>query len=126
MHPICRVSDETMLNRVEVDVIEMNGKVPIIADRMLPIAALPDAALAAANHHRASRFCSGQRFGKRDLDRAPTAGKVGIALRQGPQAMHVVGKDNPGVDMKRRAGSDAPHHGAQRVDVPDQQVRAAA
>ena len=79
MRPICQVSDETMLDRVEVDVIEMNGKVPIIADRVLPIAALPDAALAAANHHPGSRFDSGQRFGKRDLDRAPTAGKVGIA-----------------------------------------------
>jgi hypothetical protein len=103
----------------------MNGKVPIIADRMLPIAALPDAALATANHHRGSRFCSGQRFGKCDLYRAPAARKVGIALLQGPQAMHVVRKDDPGVDIERRAGSDPPNRGAQRVDVPDQQVRAA-
>jgi hypothetical protein len=125
MRPICRVSDETVLDRVEVDVIKMNGKVPIIADRMLPIAALPDAALAAANHYRGSRFDSGHRFGKCDLDRAPTARKVGVALWQGPQAMHVVRKDDPGVDMKRRSGSDPLHHGAQRVDVPGQQVRAA-
>jgi hypothetical protein len=122
---ICRVSDETVLDRVEVNVIEMNDKVPVIADRMLPIAALPDAALATERHHRGTRFDSGQRFGKRDLDRAPTARKVGIALLQGPQAMHVVRKDDPGIDMKRRAGSDPPNRDAQRVDVPDQQVRAA-
>jgi hypothetical protein len=38
MPTIRRVADETVLDWVEVDVIEMNGKVPVIADRMLPIA----------------------------------------------------------------------------------------
>jgi len=125
MQPICRVSDETMLDRVEVDVIEMNGKVPVIADRVLPITGLSDAALAAAGRPRGSRFDSGQRFGKRDLDRAAMARKVGIALRQGPEAMHVVRKDDPGVDMERPASPDSPNRGAQRVDVSNQQVRAA-
>jgi hypothetical protein len=39
--------------------------------------------------------------------------------------MHVIRQDDPGVDIERRAGSDPPNGGAQRVDVPDQQVRAA-
>ena len=125
MRPICRVSDETVFDQVEVDVIKMNGKVPIIADRVLPIAALPDAAVAAAGHHLRARFDSGQGFRKGDLYRAPAARKIGIALRQDPQAMHVVRKDDPGVDIERCAGSAPPNRGAQRVDLPDQQVRAA-
>ena len=100
----------------------MNGKVPVIADRMLPIAALPDAALAAAGHHLRARFDSGRRFGKRDPDHTPTARKVGVAFWQGPKTMHVVRKDDPDVDMERRAGPDSPNRGAQRVDVSDQQV----
>src|SRR6266851_10005092 len=64
------------MRRVEVDVIEVNSEVPIIPNRMLPIPPLPDAAFTAAAHDGRSRFGGGQGFHKRDLDRAPTAGKV--------------------------------------------------
>jgi NAD(P)-dependent dehydrogenase (short-subunit alcohol dehydrogenase family) len=60
-----------------------------------------------------------------DRDRAPTAGEIGIAFRQGPQAVHVVGTYDPGVDVKGRAGAHPPDRFRQRFDLCDQQVRPA-
>ena len=39
-----------MLDRVELRVIHMGGKVLIVADRIFPVPALPDAAFAAVVH----------------------------------------------------------------------------
>lgn len=114
--------DQTVLDRVEMDVIEMAGEIPLVADCVLPIAALPDTAFAAAGHSRRSRFDGRQRLGERDLDRAPAAGEVGVAFWQAPQAMHVVGEHDPGIDTKRSAGS--PNGVAERIDVPNQKIRA--
>jgi hypothetical protein len=52
----------TVLYRVEVDVIEVSGEIPIIADRVLPVPPLPDAAFTAAAHRGRSRFGGGQGF----------------------------------------------------------------
>ena len=35
-------------------------------------------------------------------------GEIGIAFRQRPQTVHVVGKDDPGVDMEWRTGARLP------------------
>jgi len=115
--------DQTALDRIEMDVIEMAGEVSVVADYVLPIAALRNTAFAAAGHRRRSRFDGRQRLGERDLDRAPAAGEVGVAFRQAPQAMHVVGEHDPGIDTKRRAGSHPPNGVAERIDVPHQQNR---
>ena len=103
MRPIRWVTDETVFGRVEVDivVVEVHGEVVIVTDRGLLIAALPNPSFAAAGHHRGARFRTGQGFDKRELDRAPATGKVGVAFGQGPQAVHVAGKDRPGIAMKR-------------------------
>jgi hypothetical protein len=37
----------------------------------------------------------------------------------------VVGKDDPGVDLERRAGADLPNRIPQRIDVCHQQIRPA-
>jgi hypothetical protein len=57
----------------------------------------------------------GQRFCKRGLDRLPPTGKIRIALWQGPQTVHVIGKDNPDIDMERRAGAHLPSAVTQRI-----------
>lgn len=111
--------DQTMLDRIEMDVIEMVGEIPLV-----PIAALPDSAFAAVGHNRGSRFASGQRLGECDLDRAPAAGEVGVAFRQAPQAMHVVWKHDPGIDTKTGAASHPLNGVAEHIDVPHQQIRA--
>ena len=42
----------TVLHRVEMGVVHVSRKVPIVAYRVLPIPTLPNAPLAAAGHHR--------------------------------------------------------------------------
>src|SRR5215831_18020066 len=100
MRPICRVTDETVFDWIEVNVVEVHGEVVIVPDHVLPIAALPNPTFAATGHHRGARFRTGEGFCKGELDRAPATWKVGVALGQRPQALHVVRKDHPGIDMK--------------------------
>jgi len=50
--------------------------------------------------------------------------ETGIGFGQGPQTVHMVGKDDPGIDMERRAGAHSPHRVAQFVDMRHQQVGA--
>jgi hypothetical protein len=100
MRPIRRVLRQTVLDRVEMRAVHVSREVPLVTDRVLPVPPLPDAPLAASDHDGRSPFTGGQRFRERDLDRAPTTGEVGIAFRQGPQAVHVVGKEDPGVDAE--------------------------
>jgi hypothetical protein len=45
---------------------------------------------------------------------------AGIAFRQGPNAVYVVGKDSPDVDVKWRADAHLPNRVAQRVDLRHQ------
>jgi hypothetical protein len=106
-------------------VVEVSPKIAIVADRVLPVAPLPDAALAAPGHDGRSRFVAGQRFRESDLDCAPPAGEVGIAFRQGPQAVHVVGQDDPGVDAERCAGTHLSNGLVQDVDLHHQEMRVA-
>jgi len=70
------------------------------------------------------RSAMGKDFRERDLDRVPTAGKVGVALGQGPQVVHVVGEDGPRADVGRSAAADPPNRIAQCVDPRHQQIRA--
>ena len=44
--PIVRIGDETVLDRIVMDIIGMRGEIVLVGDDMLPIAALPDAAFA--------------------------------------------------------------------------------
>jgi hypothetical protein len=76
--------DQSVLDRIEMDINEMASEIPLVADCVLLMAALPDTAFAAVGHNRRSRFDRRQRLGERDLDRAPATGKVGVAFRRAP------------------------------------------
>jgi ADP-ribose pyrophosphatase YjhB (NUDIX family) len=52
MRPVCGMFHKTMLHRVEVRVVQVSRKVSIIADRVLPVPPLPNAAFATAGHGR--------------------------------------------------------------------------
>jgi hypothetical protein len=55
IRPIRRMLDQTVLDRIETDVIEMGGEIPLVTDCVLPIVALPDTAFAAFGHNRRSQ-----------------------------------------------------------------------
>src|SRR5271170_6867837 len=62
--PIARVSGEAVLHRIEVDVVHVRRVVAILANRMLPVAALPDATLTLAGPAPPPLIGFGHRFGE--------------------------------------------------------------
>jgi hypothetical protein len=62
----------------------MSGKIAIVADRILPIPPLPDAALAAAGHDRRARLASGKDFADAILMARHRAGKPASLVGRSP------------------------------------------
>jgi hypothetical protein len=52
MRPIRRVLYETVFHRVEMRVVHVSRKIPLVVYRVLPIPTLPNAPFAAAGHDR--------------------------------------------------------------------------
>jgi hypothetical protein len=120
MRPIGRVRDQTVLHRVEMRVVHVNREIPIVAYCVFPIAPLPNAAFTAARHDRRSWLDLRQGFREGYLDRAPTAGEVGISFRQSSYAMPVIGKNNPGIDSEGRPQMGPADRLTQDLDMPHQ------
>ena len=112
-------------DRVEVDVIDVGREILVVADRMLPEPALPDAALAAPQPYLRAPLASGQATGENRLDQAPAGREVRIALRQRPNAVEVIGEDDPGVDRERVAAAGDTNGVPEQVDTPNEEVVAA-
>jgi hypothetical protein len=81
MRPFRRVLDQTVLHRIEMNVVQMRRQISLVADRVLSVSSLPDAAFAPADHDRRSWFTDAHGFRKPFLDRPPTAREIGIAFR---------------------------------------------
>lgn len=64
----------------------------------------------------------GHGAGKAGLDHAPPRPEIAIPLGQGPDAMHVVRQNHPGVDVEGAGGSGLLHGCAKGVDVSDQGI----
>src|SRR5437879_238231 len=92
-----------MMNRIDVNVIEMPLEITLIADRVLPEACLPDALLALCAPTLVSRG-SAIGFDVRAcecfFDQTSTSRKVRVAIWQRPKRMQVVRKDNVAIELK--------------------------
>lgn len=75
--------------------------VGVVANEMLPEPALPDVALAAPLADNTQPFLFRQSSCKPGLDQAPSCGEVGVARRQRPDGMDVVGKDGTSINLER-------------------------
>jgi len=104
---------------------DVSGVVAIVADRVLPVASLPNAALAFAEVGGRYLLGIGHGFRERGFDSPPAIGEVALAFRKGPKAVHVVRQDDPGVDAKRRLPADLAHCLAQRISLRHEQPGAA-
>ncbi len=85
---------EAVFYWVEMNVIHMGAVIPVVTDCMFPEALLPNAVPVTIQNIR-------QGFCETDFDGAPAAGRIRVVFRQGPDAMHVVRQNDPGVDMER-------------------------
>ena len=84
-----------MLAWIDMHIIDMAGEIMVTSDRMLPVAALPNASLAFSAPGQTDRLLAGDASRKPLLDEHPAYGVVAISLRQGPDRMHVVWQDDP-------------------------------
>ncbi len=109
-----------MPHRVEMDVVDMGGEIVFVADGAFPVAALPNAALRFCRAARWDRFGAGQAARKGGFDQAPAGGKIGIAIRQSPDCVEMVGQDNDRLDREGMPGPHIAEGGAETVDVIDQ------
>ncbi|MDT4869160.1 hypothetical protein FQZ97_1041760 [compost metagenome] len=89
-----------MLHRIDVDVIEVPLVIEVIADQVFPIAALPDTAFISFTLGIRAWLNVRQPFGEGELDCLPTIRIGPVAGRQSPEAVHVLGQHDPGIDME--------------------------
>ena len=109
IRPINRTLYVPVFNRIEMNVIDMTGKIIFVADLMLPKSTLPNSRLLAQYFRLAQcgivlnqmpalfAYCT--------LDDRPTSGKIRIPLRQSPDAMEMFRQQHPGHYCKRQAGT---------------------
>src|SRR5487761_1211588 len=98
-----------MLDRVEMRMVQVSRKVAIVADRVLPVTPLqmPRSPRLVMTGDRGSPI--GRDFANPVLIARHRAGKSASFWAtacpgegRGPQTAHVIGEDDPGVDVKRR------------------------
>jgi hypothetical protein len=55
MRPLRQMLDQTVLHRIEMNVVQIRREVPVVADRVLPVSPLPDTAFAPASRMTGDR-----------------------------------------------------------------------
>ena len=103
------------------DVVLVVGLIPNV---MFPKPSLPNAALASCNMAGPSmrhRHCAR----KPRLDHLHPRRKIPIALWQGPHTMHVIGQDDPRIDLKWPLRPRLPDSCPQALDTVHQCARSA-
>jgi hypothetical protein len=60
MRPIPDLRDQAMLDRIDVNVIDVTGEVALVSNGVLPIAPLPDATFALGGAAIGNSFADGQ------------------------------------------------------------------
>ena len=78
--PVAHPRDQPMLDGIDVDVIDMPNEVAFIPNGVLPIAALPDAALAPRGAARGYPFAAGDAARECRFDQPPARCEIGIAF----------------------------------------------
>lgn len=104
-----------------MNVISIGRVVGFVPNCLLPKPSLPDSPFPLGGADRPKGFELRPIFGASDLDGFPAPEKIAVARRQGPDRVHVLGQDDPDVDVERTRGASPPHGTTQRVDRVDQQ-----
>jgi hypothetical protein len=116
---------EAMLDRVEVNVVHVSSQIAAVADRMLPEAALPDAAFALARSARRNALAEAQPARECCLDQPPACREMAVASGQRPQRMKVIRQYHDPVDREGMAMPGVPERRPQQSDIVGKQRKAA-
>ncbi len=81
IRPVGNVRDETVFDRIDMDIIDMTRKVVFITYRVFPVTVLPNPVLASWIRNERRPF-GNDGAGEMGFYAAPAIGVVGIVLRQ--------------------------------------------
>lgn len=110
-----------MLDGVVMHVIDSPREVDIVANRVFPIATLPDLAFFFAQTAAVAGIASVDEMGKPAFQQPPSRGIVVIAFRQAPDDVQMLGQHHRGNRHEWSFHAGAPIGFAQRRNVFDQQ-----
>ena len=120
--PILRACDQSMLDRIDQAILHMRRHVRRIANMMFPKPSLPNAPLLPRNM-ATSQVSLWQRTRKSRLDQPPPRREIVVATRQCPDAMQVVGQNDPSVDLKGPLRPGRGNRAAQYSHMVNKQTR---
>jgi hypothetical protein len=107
--PVSYFIDQAVFDRIEMDIIGMPAEIVFITDEMFPKTSLPDGGLTILGTSSCQQFCFVKEWpysaGKKCFNQPPALGKISILRGQGPEAMHVVGEQYPGINGERESFS---------------------
>ena len=83
-----------------MDVIDVTSKIVLIADRVLPIAPLPDATLPLGGTASRNRLAGCEVARKRRLNQPPARCEIPVALGERPDRMQMIRENNHRVDRE--------------------------
>ena len=92
-----------MLHGIVVDIIDVPLKVAVVADRVFPIAALPNSFFALFQFARRTRSRCRDAAREVGFEEAPARRKISIALWEVPKSVEMVRQDADGDGFKWKA-----------------------
>src|SRR5712671_2285362 len=117
VRPVDNTRDMSVLDRIEVDVVDIALQIGIIANGVLPIATLPDALLSLA--HLACGSRQGSKAAREAaLDQAPAGGKISVSFRN---RVNVIGQDADRDGFEWAALLDGSIDNSQSINLVHQQ-----
>ncbi len=120
--PIGGALDEAVFHRVVVDVVDVVAVVGVVADQVLPIPALPDAAFSTLLPCGRSMFGGWYLFAEGFLDPPPAAGEITVAGRERRDAVQVFGQNHPCVDPETPPSCSVHDGVPEEIDFSDEQI----
>jgi hypothetical protein len=112
IRPGARVLRIAVLDRIEMNVLNVPSPVLAIADRVLPIPSLPNAALAPAQTAVRNGLPSRESTREAALNQGPTDPEITITVGHCPNRMKVIRQYDDGVDRERMLMPRVPECGA--------------
>ena len=100
------MSDQSVLHRIKMNIIEMRAVISFVADCMFPEPPSPNSAFAFFVPAGRAKLALRHLLGKSCFNRLPTRRESEVIFRQRPEAMHVVRQCRPCADME---GCPCPH-----------------
>ena len=117
IRPVSHASHQSVLDWIEMNVVDVPCVVALIAQRVLPIAALPDSTFAFAQAAWRNPFAGGESAREWGLDQPPTGREVGVIVWQRPDGMEMIGQHHDCFDRKWMSCTGVAKGSPQAVDM---------